>query len=346
MACIKPNKLNAGDKVAIVSPSWGGPSIFPHIYENGLKYLSNQLKLEVVEFPTARMSAEELYKNPKLRAKDINEAFANDEIKAVFASIGGEDSVRILKYLDKDIIVNNPKILLGYSDTTTLNVLLNTWGLVTFNGPSIMAGFSQADQFPEDWHLNIKTLLMADSKDYIYPKFEKFSDGYPDWGNKDNTGLVNELKESPPYTWLQGEKGIEDTLFGGCIEAFEFLKGTEFWPSKDFWTDKVLFFETSEDVPTVTNIKWMLRNYGVQGIFDQIKGIMFGRARDYTEEMNQNLRKVILDVVQGEFGKSDLLVVTDLDFGHTDPQWILPLGISAQLDLISKRIRLLESATS
>src|SRR3989344_1771829 len=138
----KPAKLKSGDKVAIVSPSWGGPSVFPHIYENGIKVLK-EWDLEIVEYPTARMDAGFLRENHQVRAKDINDAFVNPENKAIFASIGGDDSVRILPFLDKNIIVNNPKILMGYSDTSTLHVFLSLQGLVSFYGPSIMAGFLQ-----------------------------------------------------------------------------------------------------------------------------------------------------------------------------------------------------------
>jgi len=346
MEFIKPKKLRAGDKVAVVSPSWGGPSVCPHIYENGIKYLSDKLKLKVVECSTVRMSAEKLYKNPELRAKDINDAFANKDIKAIISTIGGDDSVRILKYLNKDIIINNPKIFLGYSDTTTLNVLLNTWGLVTFNGSSVMAGFSQADQFPVSWHTHIKTVLMENSKGYLYPTFRTFSNGYPDWSDKKNTGLVKTKLKSPPYNWLQGTNIVEGTLFGGNIEVLEFLKGTSYWPTESFWNGKLLFLETSEEVPSISSIKYMLRNYGVQGIFNKISGIMFGRARDYTNEMSKNLREMILNIVKNEFGKNNLLIVTDLDFGHTDPQWILPLGIKIKLDPQKKEIELLESATA
>jgi len=119
----KPEKLKEGDAVAIVSPSWGGPSVFPYIYENGLKVLQ-EWGLKIKEFPTARMDAAFTRANPQVRAKDINDAFADQEIKAVFTSIGGDDSVRILPSLDKKIIVENPKILIGYSDTSTLHDLL------------------------------------------------------------------------------------------------------------------------------------------------------------------------------------------------------------------------------
>jgi muramoyltetrapeptide carboxypeptidase LdcA involved in peptidoglycan recycling len=108
------------------------------VYENGLKVLKSW-GLKIKEMPSARMSADYLWTNPKFRADDINNAFADKKIKAIFTSIGGDDSVRILPFLDKKIIKNNPKILLGFSDTTTLHVYCNINGLITFSGPSIMA---------------------------------------------------------------------------------------------------------------------------------------------------------------------------------------------------------------
>ena len=95
---IKPKRLQKGDTIAVVSPSWGGPSIFPHVYELGIKVLKN-LGLKIKEFPSARMDADFLYKNPEFRAKDINNAFANEEVKAIFISIGVDDSIRILLFL-------------------------------------------------------------------------------------------------------------------------------------------------------------------------------------------------------------------------------------------------------
>ena len=69
---IKPKRLKQGSKIAIISPSNGLPFLFKGIYELGLKNLGEEIGLEIVEMPSARMSPEELYKNPKLRAEDIN----------------------------------------------------------------------------------------------------------------------------------------------------------------------------------------------------------------------------------------------------------------------------------
>ncbi|MBU0637046.1 LD-carboxypeptidase, partial [Patescibacteria group bacterium] len=158
MDYLKPQRLNPGDTVAIVSPSWGGPSLFPHVYENGLKIL-RKWGLKIKEMPSARMDADYLWTNPKFRANDINNAFADKQIKAIFTTIGGDDSVRILPFLDKQIIAENPKIFLCYSDATTIHTFCNLNGLVTFYGPSIMAGFSQMKSLPPKFEEDIKKML-------------------------------------------------------------------------------------------------------------------------------------------------------------------------------------------
>lgn len=139
----RPQKLKRGDRIAVVSPSWGGPHVFPAIYETGLEAMRSQLELEPVEFPTARMHPDELVQEPELRAADINAAFADESISGIVASIGGDDSVRMLPFLDTERILANPKLLMGYSDTTTLLSYLTSQGLVTFHGPAIMAGIVQ-----------------------------------------------------------------------------------------------------------------------------------------------------------------------------------------------------------
>lgn len=338
----KPLRLKPGDTVAIVSPSWGGPSIFPHVYENGLKVLKS-FGLNIKEFPTARAGNDFLSKNPEARAKDINDAFADTEVKAIFASIGGEDSVRILPFLNREVIQNNPKILMGYSDTTTLLTYLNQLGLVTFHGPSIMAGFSQAESLPQAFTQHIQQMLFSPEETLQYKNYDVYCDGYADWSKEENLGKVKELKPDNGWRFIQGNGTVTGELYGGCIEVLEFMNGTDYWAGKDFWNGKVLFFETSEEKPTIQQVQWKLRNYGMQGIFNKVSAVLFGRARDYSDEEKKQLDQMIVDVIKGEFGNAELPIVTNMDFGHTDPQIILPLGVKAEVDCVNKTFRLIES---
>ncbi len=342
---IKPETLKPGDPVAVLSPSWGGPSVAPHIYESGLNTL-RELGLKPVEFPTARMDADELYRHPELRAEDINNAFADEKVKGIISTIGGSDSVRILKYLDRDIIRNNPKFLMGYSDFTTITTFVNQLGLVAFNGPSVMAGFSQWESFTPAYRNYLKTFLFNPPEEGTLPVFSAYSDGYPEWSDRANTGKLNPLRDSDGLHFLQGKHSVRGSLFGGCIEVMDMLKGTDFWPESKFWDGRILFLETSEDKPSVDYVTYSLRNYGVMGVFDRIEGLLIGRARDYSDKEKISLERAVCEVVGEEFGRSDLPIVANVDFGHTDPQVILPLGIDFEIDVMGEKILQKERAFS
>ena len=337
----KPEKLHKGDTVAIVSPSWGGPHSFPHIYENGLRVL-REWGLKIKEFPTARMDASFLRANPRVRAKDINEAFADSNVKAIFASIGGNDSVRILPFLDKKIIAKNPKILMGYSDTTTLHVFCNMQNIVTFYGPSIMAGFSQMNALSPKFKSHAHEMLFDPKEKYEYKAYGTYCDGYPDWSKKENTGKVNPMKKDNGWHWLQGKGKTCGELFGGCVEVLDMMKATDFWPKKKFWKNKIFFLETSEDKPSLHYIDETLRNYGMQGVFDRIGGLIFSRARSFSDHEKMELEKTLVRVVANEFGRENLPIIANFDTGHTDPQFVLPLGILAEIDCKNKKVGLIE----
>ncbi|HWD38031.1 MAG TPA: S66 peptidase family protein [Fimbriimonas sp.] len=339
----KPRRLKRGDKVAVVSPSSGAAHTFRNVQGLGLRNLEALFGLEVVEFPTSRLSNDELYRNPERRAEDVNRAFADPSIGAVIASIGGDDSVRVLPFLDTEAIRKNPKILMGYSDTTTFTTYLNQLGLVTFNGPSVMAGFAQLRHMPAEAAAHVESILF-EAEAPSYRPYPKWADHYVDWRTPGYDGELAPFQDHEGWRWIQGSGVIEGRLFGGCIEVLEFLKGTEFWPALDFFNAKILFLETSEDKPTVSNVKYMLRNYGSMGVLDRIGALLIGRARSYSDAEKEELYETVGRVCLLEFGRTNLPVVANMDFGHTDPQWIMPLGCLAALDCEAKSFRLLEAA--
>lgn len=330
-----------GDTVAVISPSWGGPSVFPHVHENGLAVL-REWGLVVKEFPTARMDAGFLRAHPEVRAKDVNDAFADPEVKAIFTSIGGDDSVRILPFLDKALIANHPKILVGYSDTTTLHVFANLAGNVSLYSPSIMSGFSQMKALPEAFGAHLHEMLFDPKPRYEYRPYETYCEGYPNWSDASTVGAVNPMKPTDGWHWLQGSGAARGELFGGCLEVLDMMKGTAFWPDREFWNGKILFLETSEEKPTVTHVGDVLRNYGAIGALDGIRGLIVSRARDFSDAEKAELEKKIVAVVAGEFGRADLPVVANFDVGHTDPQLVMPLGVEAEIDCEKKTVSLVE----
>jgi len=338
---IKPRLPEPGATIAVISPSWGGPSYFPAVYENGLKILREEFGFVITEYPTSRMSDELLHAAPELRARDINNAFADPAVQGIICSIGGNDSSRILRYLDTETIVRNPKMIMGYSDSTTFLSWLNTLGLVTFYGPSVMSGFSQILNYPEalaEYHAFFAGIPLGD----IVP-FPGYSHGYPDWARPENIGGTGPVVTTETeHTWINGSSASRGLGFGGCIEVLQFINGTRFWPDTDFWKGRVLFLETSEDAPAPDQVGYWLRNFGVQGILEQLSGLVFAKPRDYSVEDRRNLERVILDIVVGEFGCRELNIVTNVDFGHTDPRHIIPLGIEVELDPRAGQLRFTE----
>lgn len=338
----RPPRLEPGDNVAVVTTSWGGPHEFPAVHEAGIAALE-RLGLVVREYAGTRRPPDQLRADPQGRASDLNAAFEDPSIAAIVSSIGGDDSARILPYLDADSIRNNPKVFMGYSDTTTQLLFAHSLGLVTFNGPAVMAGFAQSRWFPT-FEQHVRAILFEPTPTYDYLPYPQWVDGYVDWNRTDDPTAVGELRTDGEWRFLNGRDPVQGPLVGGCIEVLEFLKGSRFWPAGDWWEGRILFVETSEDEPSVDQVRYWLFNYGVQGVFDRINGLIVGRARGYTDDQKHALDDVVHSVVVDEFGAANVAIATNMDFGHTDPQWILPLGVNAELHPDAQRFRLIEPA--
>lgn len=336
----RPRRLASGDVVAVLSPSWGGPGVFPAVFERGLAVL-RRWGLVVREYPTTRADPGELARDARGRARDLDAAFADPEVRAIIASIGGDDSVRLLPLLDPGRWASEPKLLMGYSDTTTLLIDGFAHGAVTFHGPSVMAGLAQMDAVPgfED---HVRQMLFEPRASHEYIPYGRFAHGYPDWADPTRVGQTHPLLPDPGCRVLQGTGRAQGELVGGCIEVLEFLRGTPFWPAPALWAGKILFLETSEERPPVQAVRRMLRGYGVSGALAGAAALLFGRPRDYSDDERLALDRMLIEVVAGEFERPDLPVVSGLDFGHTDPQWVLPLGVRAELDVEAGRLRLVE----
>lgn len=125
MDLVKPSRLKSGDKVATISLSWGGAGDDDILwrYNIGKKRLEEEFGLKVIEMPQTLCGTEFIYNHPEKRAEDLMLAFKDKSIKAIFSCIGGDESIRMLPFIDFDIIRNNPKAFIGYSDTTITHMI-------------------------------------------------------------------------------------------------------------------------------------------------------------------------------------------------------------------------------
>lgn len=343
---IKPQKLCPGDKIATISLSWGGAGTFPHRYEAGKQQLEEQFRLIVTETPHALKEAIWLQKHPQARADDLMAAFVDPSIKAIISTIGGDDSIRLLPYLDLEVIRSNPKIFMGYSDTTITHMACFKAGLVSFYGPAIMTGFAEnRGMFSYLIEAVHQTLFSAQPLGPISPNQEEWTVEPLSWADPKNQSRLRQRFPSNGWKFIQG-KGIQrGPLIGGCIEVLDWLRGTPFWPTPSMWQDAILFLETSEDAPPPIAVKYYLRTYAALGILEKLSGILFGRpGGNIAPEKFRDYDDVLREIVTEEAGLPDLPIITHMDFGHTEPMFVLPYGIQAEIDCDTQQFAITENA--
>lgn len=340
----KPNKLNKGDKVAIVSLSWGGlgDENLIHKYYIAKERLENDFGLEVVVMPNALKGSKFVYEHPEARAQDLMDAFKDESIKGIFCAIGGDDTIRLLPYIDYDIIKNNPKIFMGYSDTTVNHFIMNKAGIISYYGPSIMCEFGEYVKMFDYTKEAVENILFKDSENYEIKSSDIWSNDFVSWSEENINVAKKTIPEEHGYELLQGSGVVNGKILGGCIDVFPMMVGTEIWPSIQEWKDKILLLETSEEKPSPDIVTYYLRNLGAQGIFNVIKGIIVGKPQDekYYEEYKDVYRKVMK-----EFNCEKLPILYNINIGHAYPTGIIPLGVEVQIDFNNKKITLVESAT-
>lgn len=337
----KPVHLAFGDKVATVSLSWGGAGDRDVLYRYhvGKERLEKQFGLQVVEMPHTLSGSSYLYAHPEKRAEDLMQAFGDPTIKAIFTCIGGNESIRLLPYIDFSLIASNPKIVLGYSDSTIAHLFCLKAGISSFYGPSILAEFAEnVEIFPYTASYVKQVLFTPSPIGLITPPIQWTSE-YLAW-NEENQNRAKTMQDHEGYIFLQGEGVVQGRLIGGCMEVLEMAKGTTLWPDESLFSGSILFFETSEEVPSPASFTSYLRSYGTLQILQKVSAIIFGKPYQgrYYDEYVHAIRQVL-----AELDLSNLVVVTNMAFGHNEPMCILPYGAMAELDCTKKTFTLLES---
>ena len=341
----KPKRLKKGDKVAIVSLSSGiaGDKEFYHRYEIGKKRLEEEFGLKVVTMPNALIGSSQVYLHPELRAKDLMDAFKDKTIKAIFCNLGGDDTIRILPYIDFEVLKNNPKIFMGYSDTTINHFMLYKAGIVSYYGPCIMAEFAENVKMHDYTKNSVFKILFENSKGYKIIPSQEWTSELLTCMNPDNNKIQRKMiKDDKGIEILQGKSDIEGVLIGGCIDTFHMFIGSEIW-SRINWKNKILFLETSEDKPDPSFISQILRNPLMGKVLRQVKGIIIGKPFD--ETYYEEYKTAYLNVIQKELNLKDLFIGYNYNFGHTAPMCILPIGTKVKINIKDGIIEFLESAT-
>ncbi|MFH0712910.1 MAG: S66 peptidase family protein [Candidatus Jorgensenbacteria bacterium] len=318
-----PTKLKAGDEVRVIAPSRS----LAIISEESRKIANDRFLSLGLKLSFGKHSEEKdefSSSNVKSRVEDLHDAFRDKNVKAIITVIGGFNSNQLLKYLDWDLIKNNPKIFCGYSDITALNnAIFAKTGLISYSGPHYST-FGQELYF--DYTLEyFKKCLFSENQLAIIPS-EQWSDD--SWYK--NQRERNLIKNGGFFVINEGT--ASGTILGANLCTFNLLQGTEYFPNLQ---DSILFIEDDEELLPHTFDR-DLQSLVHLPSFGGVKGIVIGRFQKASGITNELLVKIIK--TKNDLDK--LPVIANIDFGHTDPKITFPIGGEASLIVEGKSIKL------
>ncbi|GAA3891768.1 LD-carboxypeptidase [Streptomyces lacrimifluminis] len=338
-----PLKPSPGDRIAVISPGAGLPGLFPRPHELGLERLRKEFGLEPVEYPATR----KMGSTPQERADDIHAAFADPEIKAVIATIGGDDQITVLPFLDRELIRANPKPFVGMSDNTNLLAYLYNTGIVGYHGATVMTALGRPVAMDPLTAESLRAALFT-SGEYELRPAERWTDIDRDWADPATFGSEPETRPGNGWTWQNADRVVEGRGWGGCLEILGWLLMADREISHDLteYDGGVLLLETSEELPSGAEVFRTLRNMGERGLLRRFSAMLMGRAKTwsferpnspdegarYAAEQREAVQRALDAYAPG------LMAVFDVDFGHTDPQLVLPCGGSIRVDGPARRI--------
>lgn len=294
---IKPAALRRGDAVAIVAPASNLKSDYLARGVAELDRLGFRAKYDPTILDKARYTAG----SDERRAEELTQAFADPEIKAVWAARGGYGAMRLFDLLDEDALRRQPKIFIGYSDVTALHLYFyRRFGWVTFHGPMAAKDLAGGEEH-YDREVLLKALTVASPLGEI---------------RSDRTEMLHR----------GAHRRVSGRLLGGCLSLIAAMMGT---PDELDTRGAILFLEDTATKPFA--IDRMLRQLRLARKFDEVCGIVFGEMTDCSQHADQGY--TIQDVLADCTADLNVPVMFGLPSGHSPRgNLTLPLGVTATLD--------------
>lgn len=285
--------IQKGDTIGVTAPS--DPIVGKNIDElNNAKKIIENLGFKVKYSKNIFSNTFGYSSSAKEKAEDINEMFKNKEIKMIWFAKGGENSNSIFEYLDYELIKENPKIICGYSDITSItNIINQKTGLVTFSGT------------------NFKTIATDETNYSLEQALNRFVNKSTKIGN-----------ENEKYKIIQPGQA-EGKLIGGNLSL---LRGLVAGKYNVNFENKILFLEELgyETGPTlVSNYLYFMKQ---NGVFEKINGIWLG---NYEHESGISLEKIVEDVLDGNY---NIPIIKSDNFGHIEKKTVIPIGVNARIN--------------
>ena len=311
MKIIKPAKLKTGDVIGIIAPA--SAPIDPTKLENGIRYIEkNGYRVELGK--NVNKIEGYLAGTDQERADDLNSMFKNKNVKAIFCLRGGYGASRILDKINYKLIRANPKILVGYSEITALQMaIMIKAGLVTFAGPMVATDFGNGiTSYTEEFFWRI----ISSNK-----KFGRLK--YPD-----NDKLVSITRG-----------GSSGRILGGNLSVLAALIGTEYFPDLK---SRILMLEEVDELPY--KVDRLLNQLRLLKVLKQIRGIILGRFVDCYERDTSKRTLTLGEVMEHYLKDLKIPVLYTFPHGHIKDKVTVPFGINIKMNAAKGFVEYLEGA--
>lgn len=353
---IIPSKLNEGDTVAFISISGGraGDEDMLPRYLLGKRRFERIFNVKVVETPHALKGSSYLYEHPEKRAEDLMWALKDDSIKGIICNQGGDDSYRVLPYIDPKVIHDNPKVFMGFSDIATWMAVFTYAGVRAYYGPTVLTPLAQPGKLDEYTENAIRrTLFSTEVIGEIKPaekttpidwtttykidgvQYERFPDN----------DEIEDLRDPIPWTIGSGYKVLQGTgkvrghVIPVCGGPLWQIMGTKFFPGPDVWEDSIIALEHCNIYDSKLAGLHELRAFAAARVFDKAKAVITG-------PMDDDSRETILKVICKEVNRPDMVILENVDYIHRTPMTVLPVGALMEIDCDAPGIEILESGVA
>lgn len=297
--------------------------------EDDIDYIKAKLKGYDITFGKNVNKSIPEYNCPSIedRKNDIEEAFLDKNVKAIMIARGGALSNQLLDEIDYEIIQKNPKIIIGFSDATSLlNAIYSQTKLKTYYGPNFsVLAMRKGNDYTYEY---LNKVLNNEEEYYINPAILWSSDKW--YKDQDNRKFIKNNGMN-----IINEGNAEGTIIGGNLNTFSLLQGTKYMPiaqkiilfiEEDNWANEDYLYEFDRRLQSLTQ----------QAFFKKVKGIIIGRAQQNVN-MNINRWKTLISMNKKLI---NMPIVVNADFGHTMPMATFPIGGKCIISGKGKSIRI------
>lgn len=303
---LKPAALKSGDTIAITSPAG---AVWDAVQVETFSTILKGFGFKVVLGKTLSEKYGYFAGTDELRANELNALFGDKNIKGIFCMKGGWGCARLLDKIDFELIRQNPKVLIGFSDITTLLLAITAkTGLVTFHGPVGNSGWNE-------WTSAAFKRVVVNSVLAVF-------------SNPSSDQLVTTINSGK----ATGE------LIGGNLTVIASLMGSTYLPD---WKGKILFLEEVKEEPY--SIDRMLTQLKLCGVLDAIGGFVFGSCAKCLAEEPQKAF-TFHEVIVQHIKPLGIPAFYGAMIGHIENKLTVPLGINATMDADKGTVQLNEPA--